>query len=42
VYSGNGGKNFMFLARVPELDFVSQGYTPKDARKNLLENIIGE
>jgi len=27
----------MFLARVPELDFVSQGYTPEDARKNLLD-----
>jgi len=27
------------LARAPELDFVSQGKTPEEARKNLLEVI---
>jgi predicted RNase H-like HicB family nuclease len=27
------------LARAPELDFISQGRTPEEARKNLLEVI---
>lgn len=32
-------KGKWFLARAPELDFVSQGKTPEEARKNLLELI---
>ena len=28
------------MARAPELDFISQGRTPEEARKNLLE-VIG-
>lgn len=32
-------KGRWFLARVPELDFVSQGRTPEEARKNLIEVI---
>ncbi|HFD38321.1 MAG TPA: type II toxin-antitoxin system HicB family antitoxin [Anaerolineae bacterium] len=28
-----------YLARCPELDFVSQGTTPDEARQNLLEVI---
>lgn len=32
-------KGKWFLARAPELDFVSQGKTPEEARKNLLEVI---
>jgi predicted RNase H-like HicB family nuclease len=32
-------KGNWYLARAPELDFVSQGKTPEEARKNLLEVI---
>jgi len=32
-------KGQWFLARAPELDFVSQGKTPEEARRNLLEVI---
>jgi predicted RNase H-like HicB family nuclease len=32
-------KGNWYLARSPELDFVSQGKTPKEAKKNLLEVI---
>ncbi len=32
-------KGNWYLARAPELDFVSQGKTPKEAKKNLLEVI---
>lgn len=32
-------KGQQFLARAPELDFVSQGKTPEEARRNLLEVI---
>ncbi len=32
-------KGNWYLARAPELDFISQGKTPKEARKNLLEVI---
>lgn len=32
-------KGNWFLARAPELDFISQGKTPEEARKNLLEVI---
>lgn len=32
-------KGSWFLARAPELDFISQGRTPEEARKNLLEVI---
>jgi predicted RNase H-like HicB family nuclease len=28
-----------FIAKAPELDFVSQGNTPEEAKKNLLEVI---
>lgn len=28
-----------FIAKCPELDFVSQGHTPNEARENLLELI---
>ena len=32
-------KGKWYIARTPELDFVSQGYTPEEAKKNLLEVI---
>jgi len=32
-------KGSWFLARAPEMDFISQGKTPEEARKNLLEVI---
>ncbi|MDR4507419.1 MAG: hypothetical protein MRJ65_04125 [Candidatus Brocadiaceae bacterium] len=32
-------KGQWFLARAPELDLVSQGKTPEEARRNLLEVI---
>ena len=32
-------KGNWYLARSPELDFVSQGKTPEEAKKNLLEVI---
>ncbi len=32
-------KGLWYLARAPELDFISQGKTPEEARKNLLEVI---
>ena len=32
-------KGSWYLARAPELDFISQGRTPEEARKNLLEVI---
>ncbi|KKO20385.1 MAG: hypothetical protein L3J18_00685 [Candidatus Brocadia sp.] len=32
-------KGQWFLARAPELDFVSQGRTPEEARKNLMDVI---
>lgn len=32
-------KGLWYLARAPELDFISQGRTPEEARKNLLEVI---
>ncbi|MDN3515522.1 MAG: hypothetical protein NG747_14130 [Candidatus Brocadia sp.] len=32
-------KGQWFLARAPELDFVSQGRTPEEARKNLQDVI---
>jgi len=32
-------KEKWFVAKCPELDFISQGITPEDARKNLLEVI---
>ena len=32
-------KRGCYLARTPELDFVSQGKTPEEAKKNLLEVI---
>ncbi|HQU32167.1 MAG: type II toxin-antitoxin system HicB family antitoxin [Planctomycetia bacterium] len=32
-------KGNWFLARAPELDFISQGKTPEEARENLLEVI---
>jgi predicted RNase H-like HicB family nuclease len=32
-------KGNWYSARAPELDFVSQGKTPEEARKNLLEVI---
>lgn len=32
-------KGSWYLARAPELDFISQGKTPEEARKNLLEVI---
>lgn len=33
-------KGSWYLARAPELDFISQGRTPEEARKNLLD-VIG-
>lgn len=32
-------KGKWYIARAPELDLVSQGYSPEEARKNLLELI---
>jgi len=32
-------KSNWFIAKCPELDFVSRGGTPKEARRNLLEVI---
>ena len=32
-------KGSWYLARAPELDFISQGRTPEEARKNLLDVI---
>jgi len=32
-------KDFWFVAKCPELDFVSQGVTIEEAKKNLLEVI---
>jgi predicted RNase H-like HicB family nuclease len=33
------GKGLWYVARSPELDFISQGRSPEEARRNLLEVI---